>query len=131
MIHQDDVELKEAGAGQELRSKEIPEITAEEDAPFPINLSGGGGGDDGRSRIDGNLGQTDSLDKEITRFRYRTGRQVLFAAMALMCVSVGTDLIASALGLESNLISSAFEAFKLITMTVLGYIFGSSGGKSN
>lgn len=130
MTHPDDMGEKGAVASKEPMLKAIPEITGEEDAPFPVNSSGGGKGG-GRSRIDGNLGQTDNLDKEITRFRYRTGRQVLFVAMALMCVAVGTDLFASAFGLENNLISSAFEAFKLITMTVLGYIFGSSGGKSN
>lgn len=32
---------------------------------------------------------------------------------------------------ENELVKSGFEAFKLIVMTILGYIFGSNNTKSN
>ena len=104
--------------------EDIPKITEEQDAPFPVRSQTGRAL---RTSIDRNLNQTEDLDKEITRFRYKTGRQVLYIAMAAMCVAVAADLIATAFKVQSSLISNAFEAFKLITMTVLGYIFGSSG----
>lgn len=106
--------------------KEIPEITSEEDAPFPEQKPVLNGSD----AIDKKLGKADDLEGEITKFRYTTGRTVLYISMAAMGASAIIDLIASALGKPGDLITSTFEAFKLITMTVLGYIFGSNSSKS-
>ena len=72
----------------------------------------------------------DNSSKEITRFRYRTAREVLYIAMGALGISVILDLLSIWLHLESSLITNAFEAFKLITVTVLGYIFGSHTSKS-
>lgn len=103
----------------------IPEIKAEEDLPFPTEQP-----QKLLSRIwkpaDKKLGKTDDL----TKFRFETGRTVLYIAMFAMAVMVGLDLWSTHfLKSTSDLIESAFEAFKLITMTVLGYIFGSNSSK--
>lgn len=101
--------------------KHIPEIVMEEDSPF---LSGQSvpsmsGGD--------RLNQTSNIEEKITIFRYETGKKVLFVSMAAMGIAVAADLISTKwLCIESELVNNAFEAFKLITMTVLGYIFGSN-----
>lgn len=110
---------------EEIKSRPIPEIKGEEDAPFP-----NGKEERGTSRrVDEKLDAKDDLSKEITRFRYLTGRKVLYISMAAMGVAVIIDLIAEACGIKNELVSSAFEAFKLITMTVLGYIFGSDNSR--
>lgn len=106
--------------------KEIPEIEKEEDIPFPAQKAF----QDPDSPVDKKLNKTDDLSREITRFRYRTGGRVLYIAMAAMGVAVVIDLIALCFGKQSELVINAFEAFKLITMTVLGYIFGSDNSKS-
>lgn len=106
--------------------KEVPEIKGEEDIPFPSNETRTGTA----GAADGKLDRTDNLSQEITRFRYRTGGKVLYISMIAMGIAVITDLIASVFGIENGLVANAFEAFKLITMTVLGYIFGSDNGRS-
>lgn len=120
-------------------SREIPKITSEEDKPFPRGPGAGNTADLGLGSarpgtgkpVDQKLDEADSLEKEITRFRYQTGRKVLYLAMGAMSLFVLLDLVsAKYMGIQSDLVTSAFEAFKLITMTVLGYIFGSSGTKN-
>lgn len=105
-------------------TKEIPQIREEEDAPFPAQAEAG-------MQMDEKLGKMDDIDTQITKFRFLTGRNVLYIAMAAMGVTVLLDMLAQKLEIESDLITNSFEAFKLITTTVLGYIFGSSGTKSN
>jgi len=107
-------------------AKEIPDIRSEEDAPFPESDDMPGA----HKCIDTELSERDDLETEITRLKYQIGRKVLYIAMAAMAVFVVADLIAKRyFNIESELITNAFEAFKLITMTVLGYIFGSSNSK--
>lgn len=109
-----------------VQRREIPKIKGEEDISFSgLHIESGE-----KKQPSDNLSETDDLNKEITRFRYQTGRRVLYIAMAAMGISVVLDMIASYIpGVESELLTNAFEAFKLITMTVLGYIFGSNGSK--
>ncbi len=66
--------------------------------------------------------------RPMVRLRFQTGLAVLFTAMGAMAALVLADM---ALGgqSESGLIGNAFEAFKLIAVTVLGYIFGTDRGK--
>lgn len=113
------------GPGNEFtptaEEKTVPCIQGDEDEPLsPLPQPSG------TRRKDLDLVETDDIAKEMTRFRYKTGRTVLYVAMAAMGVSVITDLLASHFDLKSDLITSAFEAFKLITMTVLGYFFASN-----
>lgn len=98
----------------------VPEIKGEEDLPFPVAAESSSVAAV-RKPADERLNQTD----ELTKFRFETGRIVLYVAMGAMGFMVLLDLFS---GVEENaMLENAFEAFKLITMTVLGYIFGSSG----
>lgn len=115
--------MTEQGHESEVISaeKQIPIIEGEEDEPLaPLSQLSG------NRRKDTDLVETDDIGKEMARFRYKTGRTVLYVAMAAMGAFVLVDLFAAHNDLESDLITSAFEAFKLITMTVLGYFFASN-----
>lgn len=105
-------------------TKQVPEIEMEEDIPFPAKT------ENDSTTVDQRLDKTDDLNKRITMFRYKTGGKVLYISMAAMGITVVVDLIASSFGGNNELVVNAFEAFKLITMTVLGYIFGSSNTQS-
>ena len=95
----------------------LPVIEEEEDRPFPA----------GGNVIDSELDATEDVDNAFKQRKFLTGTAVLFVAMGLMCLFVVMDVVFSLNGnAERNLINSAFEAFKLIAMTVLGYLFGSS-----
>lgn len=69
-----------------------------------------------------------SLDSmnSVTRTKYRIGEKALFLSMAAMILFVLGDVFMSLADIDTPLIESAFDAFKLICMTVLGYIFGSA-----
>ena len=69
-------------------------------------------------------------EQEITKIKYQIGRKVLVISMIAMSLFVFIDiLVSTSPDMESELINNAFEAFKLITMTVLGYVFGSNDSK--
>ena len=111
------------GLTTEDTKRPVPEIKGEEDIPFPadqITVYAASR----RRPADKKLGKTKSL----TQFRFETGRTVLYVAMFVMGVMVVIDLLANHYwSIESDLLENAFEAVKLITTTVLGYIFGSNG----
>lgn len=98
-----------------------PAITGEEDTPFPARIAVA----QDPSASQGNLSDSDSLDDAITKFKYVTGKQVLWVAMGAMGATVLISIGLSAFNVEAPLVENAFEVFKLIAMTVLGYIFGS------
>lgn len=98
---------------------EPPQIEGEVDIPFGNTPSSN------YSHSSGNLGKTDSLDDQITKFKYLTGKTVLFISMIAMGIAVAASIILSFFKMENQLVGNAFEVFKLIAMTVLGYIFGS------
>ena len=70
--------------------------------------------------------------------RRSLGRQRLHNGMAVLYVSMGSMAALAVLdtvfslggGAERPLIRNAFEAFKLIAVTVLGYIFGANQAKT-
>ena len=97
----------------------IPEIDCEEDVPF----TGESEQCSGLRSI--NLTKSESLDDQITKFKYTTGRKVLFISMIAMGVAVVASIFLSAFEIKNTLVENAFEVFKLSAMTVLGYIFGS------
>lgn len=80
---------------------------------------------------DKNIEDNTETEKDATRIKYKIGREVLFFAMVAMLVFVFTDLIAISISRDSGLVEKAFDAFKIITMTVLGYMFGSSNVKNS
>ena len=95
----------------------LPVIEEEEDRPFPTDSK----------VIDSELDATEDVDNAFKQRKFLTGTAVLFVAMGLMCLFVVMDVVFSLNGnAERTLINSAFEAFKLIAVTVLGYLFGSS-----
>ena len=69
--------------------------------------------------------------RSLRRLRFETGLAVLIVAMGAMIALVLMDVFFSMRGdAEGTLISNAFEAFKLIAVTVLGYIFGANQTKT-
>lgn len=108
-------------------TKPVPDIKSEEDIPFPSHQTAAV---TGNSKADSKLEQTDDLDRKLTIFRFETGKKVLYISMTAMGVAVAVDILTKrAFNVDSELVNNAFEAFKLITMTVLGYIFGSNSSK--
>lgn len=101
------------------RTPEPPQITSEVDIPFD------GSSASNQDIRPSSLAKTDSLDEEITKFKYVTGKNVLFISMGAMGVAVVISIILSFFDIENAMVENAFEVFKLIAMTVLGYIFGS------
>ena len=75
--------------------KPIPAICGEEDEPLflPSQLPE-------NRNIDKDLVETDDIGKEMARFRYKTGRTVLYVAMAAMGTFVIIDLFAAHKNLE-------------------------------
>ena len=49
----------------------------------------------------------------------------MYISMISMGISLAISIILSFFKIENALVENAFEVFKLIAMTVLGYIFGS------
>lgn len=69
----------------------------------------------------------DGCRKSLRRLRLQNGMAVLYVSMGSMVALVVLDVIFSISGAaERSLIGNAFEAFKLIAVTVLGYIFGAN-----
>lgn len=65
--------------------------------------------------------------KSLRRLRLQNGMAVLYVSMGSMVTLVVLDVVFSMTGAaERTLIGNAFEAFKLIAVTVLGYIFGAN-----
>lgn len=96
--------------------KETPEVNAEMDIP-PSEFA------------DAQLSADEPLENTITKFKYATGRRLLYISMAVMVLAVAAGTIISCVSgdAEHSMLNSLFEVFKLIAMTVLGYIFGSNG----
>ena len=70
----------------------------------------------------------DGCRRSLRRLRLQNGMAVLYVSMGSMVTLVVLDVIFSMTGAaERALIGNAFEAFKLIAVTVLGYIFVDNG----
>lgn len=95
-------------------SKRIPpDIIEEEDAPFIENH--------GKDK-DRTLSKETDAKQELDLIRFSLGSATLGWCLFLMSMCV----IISLWNPDNALVNNAFEAFKLIVMTVLGYIFGSN-----
>lgn len=69
--------------------------------------------------------------KSLRRLRLQNGMAVLYVSMGSMAALVVLDAAFSLSGAADRaLIGNAFEAFKLIAVTVLGYVFGANQAKS-
>ncbi len=69
----------------------------------------------------------DGGGRSLRRLRLQNGMAVLFAAMGAMVALVVLEAVLPAD--RATLVSDAFEAFKLIAVTVLGYVFGANQTK--
>lgn len=102
----------------EIVTANPPEIHSEVDIPFENSTT------TTPQQNNDELSYTVSIDDEITKFKYITGRRVLFISMAAMGIATIAEAVFNIFDIESTLVANAFEVFKLIAMTVLGYIFG-------
>ena len=69
----------------------------------------------------------DGCGRSLRRLRLQNGMAVLFGAMGAMVALVVLEAVLPAD--KGTLVSNAFEAFKLIAVTVLGYVFGANQTK--
>lgn len=97
----------------------VPDIEAEEDVPFdrePKERSAQGG-------RDGDLSREKRITPEFLDLKkLNIGSATLGWCLFLMVLCIGLSIWKP----ENELIQDGFEAFKLIALTVLGYIFGSN-----
>jgi len=97
----------------------IPDILEEEDTPFPSK-------NNNLKPIDQNLQAKKDINDKIKWFQYETGRNVLYITMLAMVILVIVEMIVNINGIKSTLLTNAFEAFKLIAMTAVGFILGTN-----
>lgn len=64
-------------------------------------------------------------------FRLDTARAIIFIAMFILVLFVIVDIIAVSKQIEPTILQSSFEAFKLIAMTAIGYLFGSQSSRTD
>ena len=90
--------------------KEVPQICGEEDRPFESTPA------------DSALARETDVKYEMEKRKFSLGSSTLGWCIALMFACVLISLFSP----ENDLVNKGFAAFKLIVMTILGYIFGSS-----
>lgn len=95
--------------------KAPPEVIAEEDVPFQKEATYS-------SNNAEDLSTEESIDTKLNWKKLSIGSSAFGWCIFLMLVCVILSMISS----ENDLIRDAFEAFKLIALTVMGYIFGSN-----
>jgi len=111
-----------AQSDQKQNETPTPEIISDEDTPFDLSV------------ITQPSQTTNNTDKELSKVRsakeldlkkFNLGSSMLGWCLFLMVLCILLSLWKP----ESELVKSGFEAFKLIVMTILGYIFGSNNSK--
>lgn len=104
-----------------------PEIDSEEDLPFDLNTDESN--IDDKSSIhkpkDTSL-STEKSTGDLNFQRFSLGSATLGWCIFLMMVCIFISLWKP----DNELVNNGFEAFKLIVMAILGYIFGSDNTKS-
>lgn len=91
--------------------KQPPEILHEEDAPFDIG-----------PHMGDNLPKVQKAESPLSQRRFRLGSSLLGWCIFLMMACIALSIWKPG----HELIQNGFEAFKLIVMTILGYMFGSN-----
>jgi hypothetical protein len=110
-----------------LEDDNLPEKFLPEDEPFDTVSTNTDGENSSHSKTDHLLPkETPAKDLEDSR-KFALGSSMLGWCLFLMLVCILLSLWKP----ENELIKNGFEAFKLIVMTILGYIFGSNNSKSN
>lgn len=104
----------------EQSEKAPPEIISEEDIPL-LQTSAASSTDDKA------LATESSANGSLDFSKFKLGSSALGWCIFLMFVCILLSLWFP----DGELVKSGFEAFKLIVMTILGYIFGSNNSKQN
>lgn len=94
-----------------------PDIITEEDSPF---------GFDGESEIEKPEKSNPITEGSMELRKFALGTSMLGWCIFLMFMCIVLSLWKP----DNKLVQSGFEAFKLIVMTILGYIFGSNSKNS-
>lgn len=101
-----------------------PEIVSGEDTPFDLaSITQNGQADDIADRELSKVRSAGELDLK----KFNLGSSMLGWCLFLMLLCILLSLWKP----ENELVKNGFEAFKLIVMTILGYIFGSNNPKSD
>lgn len=118
-----------------------PGDDCEQNFPFSIDRNSGdrtpfGPSDYGASRVP--MGRFDAISDNLARrsidfvemFRLRSASRIIACSMVCLVGFVIMNAVASYFGIEVKLLDNAFEAFKLIVMTAIGFLFGSKSDGS-
>lgn len=103
-----------------------PEIDSEEDIPFESNTDEGNINDkDSAHKTKDTSLSVEKLTKDLDFKKFNLGSATLGWCIFLMMLCIFISLWKP----DNELVNNGFEAFKLIVMTILGYIFGSNNTK--
>lgn len=108
---------------QNTYSTEKPEITEEEDRPFPSSPVNSENGDMSPQSIPDIIKLNDQKHShDVDNFKNTTGKHILYGCLIAMAFAAIADSIWH---IDSPLLTSAFEVSKIVATTILGYFFGS------
>jgi len=102
-----------------------PEIVSEEDIPFDSNTTKDTKDEISVQKPEDISLSAEKLAKDLDSLKFTLGSSTLGWCIFLMMLCV----IISLWKPDNELVKNGFEAFKLIVMTILGYIFGSNNTK--
>lgn len=98
-----------------------PEIVSGEDLPFDSNTTEDTSARNSKHQVkDTSLSMEKSANLDLKRFSLGSATLGWCIFLMLLCI------IISLWNPDNELVKNGFEAFKLIVMTILGYIFGSN-----
>lgn len=110
----------------EQQSKSTPpKIVSEEDVPFDSNTTKDTGNEISVQKPKDTSLSAEKPAKDMDSLKFTLGSSTLGWCIFLMMLYV----IISLWKPNNELVKNGFEAFKLIVMTILGYIFGSNNTK--
>lgn len=101
--------------------KKPPIIVSDEDAPFSANEA------ENSTERDFALTKEKSAENPFENKKFNLGSNILGWCIALMFICV----LLSLRWPDKGLLNNAFEAFKLIITTILGYLFGSQNSNNS
>ncbi len=102
--------------------KGVPETFSEEDAPFDTEFK-----EPNSTKPDSLLLKETPARDSVDLKKFALGSSMLGWCIFLMFVCI----LLSFWNPDNELLKNGFEAFKLIVMTILGYIFGSNSTKQD
>ena len=100
-----------------------PQITEEEDRPFPGAVSFSSDGSPKIQDVPSVMKLNDQKhSQDVDNFKNKTGKHILYVCLGAMALAAIADAI---FHIESSIFTSAFEVTKVVSTTILGYLFGS------